>query len=63
MREIWFAVIALMALAGPLPALAQAPATPAPAATPTNPLALTPEDRILGQPDAPVTIVEYASLT
>jgi len=63
MREIWFAVIALMALAGPLPALAQAPATPAPAATPTNPLALTREDRILGQPDAPVTIVEYASLT
>jgi protein-disulfide isomerase len=64
MREIWFAVIALMTLAGPLPALAQAPAAPPPpAVAQANPLALTPDDRILGQPDAPVTIIEYASLT
>jgi protein-disulfide isomerase len=63
MREIWFAVIALLSLAGPLPALAQAPAPAPPAAAQGNLLALTPEDRILGKSDAPITIVEYASLT
>jgi protein-disulfide isomerase len=63
MREIWFAVIALLSLAGPLPALAQAPAPSPPAAAQGNLLALTPEDRILGKSDAPITIVEYASLT
>jgi len=63
MREIWFAVIALISLAGPLPALAQAPAPSAPAAAQGNLLALTPDDRILGQMDAPITVVEYASLT
>jgi protein-disulfide isomerase len=64
MRNTWFAAIALFVLAGPLPALAQAPATPAPsAADVAATLKLTPDDRILGKPDAPVTIVEYASLT
>jgi protein-disulfide isomerase len=62
MREIWFAVIALLTLAGPLPALAQPPKPPS-AAAQTAALVLTPEDRILGNKDAPVTIVEYASLT
>lgn len=64
MREIWFSAIAVLALA--LPAAAQnapVPSTPPPAAEMANPLALTPDDRILGKPDAPVTIVEYASLT
>ena len=62
MRDIWFAAIALLTLAGPLPALAQAPGQP-PAAAQGELLALTPDDRILGKPDAPITIVEYASLT
>jgi protein-disulfide isomerase len=63
MREIWFAAIALLALAGPQPAMAQAPATPPSAAAQAAALKLTPDDRILGKADAPVTIVEYASLT
>jgi protein-disulfide isomerase len=62
MRKIWFVTVTLLALAGPLPALAQAPAKP-PAAPQANLMALTPDDRILGKPDAPITIVEYASLT
>ena len=63
MREIWFAAIALLTLAGPLPALAQPPAKPGSAAEQAAVLKLTPDDRILGKDDAPVTIVEYASLT
>jgi protein-disulfide isomerase len=66
MREIWFAAIALLSLAGPLPAFAQnapTPSTPPSAAAMANPLALTPDDRILGKADAPITIVEYASMT
>ena len=63
MRDIWFAVVALLGLVGPLPAAAQAPEKPSAPAAQRNPLALTPEDRILGNPDAPITIVEYASLT
>jgi protein-disulfide isomerase len=41
----------------------------APAPKPASPeeqaklLAITPQDRVLGKPDAPITIVEYASLT
>jgi protein-disulfide isomerase len=63
MREIWFAAISLLALASPLPAAAQTPATPPAAASQGDLLALTADDRILGKPDAPLTIVEYASLT
>ena len=63
MREILFAAAALFALAGPLPAAAQAPATPPSSAAQAATLKLTPDDRILGKADAPVTIVEYASLT
>lgn len=63
MREIWFTLIALLALAGPLPALAQPPARAPTAEVKANVLAVTPDDRVLGKEDAPVTIVEYASLT
>jgi protein-disulfide isomerase len=63
MREIWFAAMALLSLAGAAPAVAQAPATAPPAADAGKVLALTPDDRVLGNQDAPVTIVEYASLT
>jgi protein-disulfide isomerase len=63
MREIWFAAMTLLALAGPLPAAAQPPANPPSPAAQAETLALKPDDRILGKSDAPVTIVEYASLT
>jgi protein-disulfide isomerase len=63
MRNTWFAAVALLALAGSSPAMAQAPAVPPSAAQVTAALKLTPDDRILGKIDAPVTIVEYASLT
>jgi len=63
MREIWFAAIAVLVLAEPLPALAQPPAKPPSTAAQAARLALTADDRILGNKDAPITIVEYASLT
>jgi protein-disulfide isomerase len=63
MREILFSVMTLLALTGPLPVWAQAPAKPPAATAQANALALTPDDRILGKPDAPITIMEYASLT
>lgn len=49
--------------AAPPAAAPAAPPAAAPSAAHANPLTLTPDDRILGKPDAPVTIVEYASLT
>src|SRR5688500_17817804 len=61
MREIWFALLVAAMLAGTLPAAAQAPAIdPVKAA---SLLAPTQQDRVIGKPDAPITIVEYASLT
>jgi protein-disulfide isomerase len=63
MRKLWFAAIALLTFIGALPAGAQPPAKPPSPAAQANALALTADDRILGKPDAPVTIVEYASLT
>jgi protein-disulfide isomerase len=63
MREMWFAVVALLGLLGTA-------ATPAPAAGPVpavpdtkSLLAVHPNDRILGNPSAPITIIEYASLS
>lgn len=61
MREIWFAILLVGVVAGALPAAAQAP-KPDPAKA-ASLLALTPQDRVLGKPDAPITIVEYASLS
>jgi protein-disulfide isomerase len=58
-REIWFALVTLVTLATAATTLAQTPATPPPA----DPLALTGDDRVLGKSDAPITIVEYGSLT
>jgi protein-disulfide isomerase len=57
MREIWFGFVIALGLMAALPAAAQ-PAQPNAGA-----LALTKQDRILGKPDAPITIIEYASLT
>jgi protein-disulfide isomerase len=61
MREIWFALVAVLSLSGIVPAAAQTPSKPA--ANTASLLAPTPQDRILGRSDAPITIVEYASLT
>jgi protein-disulfide isomerase len=58
MREIWFAVLIALTLAGAFPAAAQAP-NPVDAGA----LVLTEQDRVLGKSDAPITIVEYASLS
>jgi protein-disulfide isomerase len=62
MREIWFAAAIGLSLAGTLPAFAQAP-PPARQADAGTVLAMTKEDRVLGKPDAPITIIEYGSLT
>jgi protein-disulfide isomerase len=53
-------------VAAPVAATA-APATPVPAVSPimaaANPLAVQSFDRVLGRADAPVTVIEYASMT
>jgi protein-disulfide isomerase len=59
MREIWFAVVIALTLAGAFPAAAQAPKPVVDASA----LAVTEQDRVLGKSDAPITIVEYASLS
>jgi protein-disulfide isomerase len=63
MYKIWFALLVFSSFI-------LGPALPAPAADPhlmladaQTALALTKEDHILGNPDAPITIIEYASLT
>lgn len=62
MRKVLFALAALFSLTAP--AFAQAPGvTPVPAATQAATLAPGAEDRVFGKTDAPITIVEYASLT
>jgi len=61
MREIWFATLFIFAVAGLAPAQAQ-PAKPSPEAAKSL-LAVNDQDRVLGKADAPITIVEYASLT
>jgi protein-disulfide isomerase len=62
MREIWFIALIGLALTGAYPAAAQEP-RPASKAEIAAVLAVNREDRILGKPDAPITIVEYGSLT
>ena len=59
MREIWFSLVVVLSLGGALPAAAQG----APGADAAKQLAVQPGDRILGKADAPITIIEYASLT
>jgi protein-disulfide isomerase len=58
MREIWFGLLILLSLAGVSPLSAQTPADATAGA-----LAVGPEDRVLGKPDASITIIEYASFT
>lgn len=63
MHKIWFILLAfsgfILGSAVPTPA---APPRPMLADAQTA-LTLTKDDRILGNPDAPITIIEYASLT
>ena len=63
MHKIWFGLFGVLsfALLSPGSAVAAAPHTQL--AEAQNVLALNKDDRILGNPDAPITIVEYASLT
>ena len=62
MREIWFVALVGLVLAGASPAEAQTP-KPGITVSPDRVLAVTKDDRILGKPDAPITIVEYGSLS
>jgi protein-disulfide isomerase len=61
MREIWFSLLIVLSLAGASPAFAQT--SPKPASGGGEALAVKPDDRVLGKADAPITVIEYASLT
>jgi protein-disulfide isomerase len=61
MREIWFVVLAAIGLVAVPPAYAANPAPTSAAAQAL--LKVTKQDRILGNPKAPVTIIEYASMS
>ena len=60
MREIRFLLLFVTVLAAALPAAAQAPQASSGA---VGLLQMTPKDRVLGQTEAPITIIEYASMT
>jgi protein-disulfide isomerase len=63
MRKIWFGLIGLVCFLG-LPSGTVSAAPPQPSAADAGALLqISKDDRILGKPDAPVTIIEYASLT
>jgi protein-disulfide isomerase len=55
MRKIWFVLVGILSIVLVAPSLVSADAK--------SGLAVSKDDRILGNPDAPITIVEYASLT
>lgn len=65
MRKIWSALLFLTALAPMLPVGVPPAAAQSPPASPdaASLLQVKPQDRVLGQADAPITIVEYASMT
>lgn len=63
MREIWFAVLIGLTLGTALPAAAAPAAPPAAPASADSLLKVQPTDRVLGNPDAPITIIEYGSLS
>jgi len=63
MQEIWFALLGIVGFFLVSPGSSQAIASPPLVADAHAVLQITKEDRILGNPDAPITIVEYASLT
>jgi protein-disulfide isomerase len=63
MKKIWFTLLGVVSaiLVSPMPVQATAPHQLL--ADAQTVLALSKDDRIFGNPDAPITIVEYASLT
>ena len=64
MRKIWFAVLGVFSLTLVLLGSPEAAPPPPPLlADAQAALQITKDDRILGNPEAPITIVEYASLT
>lgn len=63
MREISLALFGFLSLITLSPAALEAAAPHRSIAEAQSSLAITKDDRILGRPDAPITIIEYASLT
>jgi protein-disulfide isomerase len=63
MRQILFVLIGLIAFYLVSPKAVEAAAPRAQLAGAQAGLSITKDDRILGNPDAPITIIEYASLT
>jgi protein-disulfide isomerase len=63
MREIWVALLAFLSLLVWSPGSATTPWPNPMVADAQRALQITKEDRVLGSADAPVTIVEYASMT
>lgn len=65
MREIWFAplIVLLLAVASPLAAQPAGSGGNTSAGSAAAPAPVNEQDRVLGKPGAPITIIEYASLT
>ena len=63
MRKIWFALLGILSVVAILPWQMPAGAAPAMVAEARAGLSITKDDRVLGNPNAPITIVEYASMT
>ncbi len=63
MRKIWFAVLSFLGAVVFSPAVTPATAQQSNSADAQSLLAVNRNDRILGNPDAPITIIEYASMT
>jgi protein-disulfide isomerase len=63
MRKIWLALLGILSLGIALPGQMQAGAAPAMLAEARAGLSIAKDDRVLGNADAPITIIEYASLT
>jgi protein-disulfide isomerase len=64
MHRFWGMILALSGLMAVLPEpTPAAPATVTPTDAPGPLLQVTKNDRILGNPDAPITIIEYASMS
>jgi protein-disulfide isomerase len=63
MQEIWFALLGIFGLLLASPGSPEAAAPHPMLADARTVLQITKDDRILGNPEAPITIVEYASLT
>jgi len=63
MQEIWFTLLGILSLLFVSSGSPEAAAPHPMVADAQTVLQITKDDRILGKPDAPITIVEYASLT